>query len=240
MEFLLVILASIAIAYGLLKMPAKIKILDRDRAASSTPEPPRESAVIEESRSPDPPSIRVDRFLEKTTANDLGSPSKDSCYEDWKNRGDRHLVCGAYPEALEAYDRALELQPKASYLWQQRGETLKRLRRYQEAISSYDRAIEVSMNPIGRYQAWNGKGSLLFALQRYEESIAAYHQALAICPNGIGSSHILGLEGMAWSKLKHYEKAGDCYRQAYHKAIEVSEQTRFHLNDWRVRSAEQI
>ena len=50
---------------------------------------------------------------------------------------------GRYEEALEAYDRAIELQPDYALIWWYKGVVLNELGRYEEALESYDRIIEL-------------------------------------------------------------------------------------------------
>jgi tetratricopeptide (TPR) repeat protein len=53
---------------------------------------------------------------------------------------------GRYDEAIDAYDRALNINPDYSIVWNNKGVVLSRLGRYEEAIDAYDRAL--SINPV--------------------------------------------------------------------------------------------
>ena len=46
-----------------------------------------------------------------------------------------------YDEALEAYDRAIELQPDYDWAWARKGRTLRLLERYEDALECYNRAL---------------------------------------------------------------------------------------------------
>ncbi|MHC5897710.1 tetratricopeptide repeat protein, partial [Nostoc sp.] len=48
-----------------------------------------------------------------------------------------------YPEALEDFDRAIELNPKLDWAIANRGETYRLMKRYPEALKDFDRAIEL-------------------------------------------------------------------------------------------------
>jgi tetratricopeptide (TPR) repeat protein len=74
---------------------------------------------------------------------------------------------GRYEEALQAYDRALELNPDDSIVLNNKGLELDKLGRCEEALQAYDRALE--LNP-DYYDAWHNKGVALHKLGQYEEA----------------------------------------------------------------------
>jgi len=88
--------------------------------------------------------------------------------EVWLEQGSELANLGQYQEALEAYDRAINLRPDDPQAWYNKGNTLYDLGRYEEAIEAYDQAI--SFRP-DYPQAWYNKGAALGALGRYEEAI---------------------------------------------------------------------
>src|SRR5690606_13564368 len=77
---------------------------------------------------------------------------------------------GYAEEALTAYRRALEIEPKSAWAWARQGRTLRLLNRYEEALASYDRALE--LNPRFAW-AWTGKGQVLERLNQIERALAA-------------------------------------------------------------------
>ena len=71
-----------------------------------------------------------------------------------------------------AFDKAIEIDPKLAEAWNNKGEALSSQGNYGEAIKAYDRAINgfnevVKMNPklaefwTNLAQAWNNKGWIL-------------------------------------------------------------------------------
>jgi CHAT domain-containing protein/tetratricopeptide (TPR) repeat protein len=116
-----------------------------------------------------------------------------------------------YEEALNSYDKAIELEPIDHYIWHNRGGVLTMLGRHDEAIASYDKALEYK--PDYHY-AWQDRGVALRSLKREEESLASYDKALEIQPNEATTwSH----RGHALKKLKRYEEA----MMSYGKALEI-------------------
>src|SRR5690606_13965265 len=57
-------------------------------------------------------------------------------------------------EAIEAYNRAIELQPQSAWAWARKGRTLRLLNRYEEALAAYDKALAIQ--PTYAW-AWKGK-----------------------------------------------------------------------------------
>jgi len=99
---------------------------------------------------------------------------------EWFKKGDALDDRGRYKEAIECYDRALEIDPQFNKTWNNKGIALDDLGRYEEAIECYDRALEI--DPQYKW-AWNNKGLALDHLVSYEEAIKYYDRALAIDPN---------------------------------------------------------
>jgi len=85
-----------------------------------------------------------------------------------------------FGNALNSYDRALELAPNDADAYYNRGATLHAMKRFDDALASYDRAL--ALNP-GDAQAFNNRGVTLKEMQRFEEALASYDQALALVPD---------------------------------------------------------
>jgi Flp pilus assembly protein TadD len=52
----------------------------------------------------------------------------------WRMQGETLFRLRQYQQALVAFEQAIALDPKSSYLWRRKGETLLRLRRFVEAF----------------------------------------------------------------------------------------------------------
>ncbi|MFQ5892433.1 MAG: tetratricopeptide repeat protein, partial [Candidatus Methanofastidiosia archaeon] len=98
-----------------------------------------------------------------------------------------------YEEALQALDRALELDPEDVYAWYTRGLTLLNLQKYEEALQVFDRVLELDPEDV---YTWVGKGAALGNLQKYEEALQAFDRALELDPEDVytwfnkGSVHL--------------------------------------------------
>jgi|GEM_PF-3029890 len=125
--------------------------------------------------------------------------------------GYKNYLGGRYDRAMQAYEKAIELDPKYVAAWMAKGDVLCDMKKYSEAVGAYKNAIEI--NPRNG-TLWVAKGDALAALGRYNESIRAYDSATEIDP---GISAAWNNKGSALSDIGRYEDAVE----AYNKAIEA-------------------
>jgi len=142
---------------------------------------------------------------------------------EWLTAGYSLVVLNRLDGALQAFDRAIEIDQSFLHAWFYKGVVLSALKRYDEAILAYDRALVIDPNSGDVFM---NKGNALRDLKRYEEAIQAYDGALAIAPN---SSDVLIQKGNILYELNRYEEAIQAYDGAlvidqnnvkalYHKA----------------------
>ena len=113
---------------------------------------------------------------------------------------------GHFGEAVEAYDRAIKLQPDYAWAWARKGRTQRLLERYEDALGSYDEALRIQP----RYAwAWKGRGMILERLSRMPEALECYRTAAEIDPNDVwnwynqaDALHSLGNDEQAITALK--------------------------------------
>jgi tetratricopeptide (TPR) repeat protein len=99
--------------------------------------------------------------------------------KDWNKEGVDLNSLGKYDEAIEAFDKAIEIDPHSSLAWYNKGNALYSLNKLDGAVKAYDKSIEI--NP--KYpMAWNNKGVVLDNLNKHEEAIKAFDKAIEIDP----------------------------------------------------------
>jgi tetratricopeptide (TPR) repeat protein len=121
-------------------------------------------------------SVTLDNVTENATV------ANESNFIGLYNEGCILLVHGEYTEAIQFFDRAIEIKPQDELVWYQKGEALQKLGRYDESIASYDRFIE--QNPQDEF-VWYQKGLVLKALGRDSEAKAAFDKATLRLPTWI-------------------------------------------------------
>jgi len=133
--------------------------------------------------------ILIVNFVKSTNATDL------------YNRGETLSELMRYKDALDAYNRAVELRPDYVEAWKGQGNTLLELKRYEDALNAYDKAIQIQPNYL---EAWMGRGNALDRLQRYEDAINSFDGALKIQPNHLEAWNE---RGNVQIKLQQYSEA---------------------------------
>ncbi len=120
----------------------------------------------------------------------------------WYGKGDVFEAQGKYGAAVNAYDKALEIDPQNEYFWFSRGFDLYRLGRYNAAVQSYDRVIELDPSDLA---TWYNRGEALRMQGRYLDAIQSYDSAIEIDPKNANAWNSKGLA------LKALGRTGDAY-----------------------------
>jgi tetratricopeptide (TPR) repeat protein len=79
-------------------------------------------------------------------------------------------------EALTAYEKAIQLDPKNPQAWKEKALNSYVLGKYNESLAAYEKAIELEPEYAPAW-IWKGKGDALNALGRQTEAAAAYARA---------------------------------------------------------------
>jgi tetratricopeptide (TPR) repeat protein len=102
-------------------------------------------------------------------------------------RASDYLICGMqyddagnYKAAIEAYTRAIEMDPDFAEAFDKRGISYTKILMYRKALKDFSKAIDLKKNNA---EAFNHIGIIFYCLGEFEKSIAAYNKALEIDPN---------------------------------------------------------
>ena len=155
---------------------------------------------------------RLGRYQEATTnyytAIALQSGNKKVLLDHWYDLGCELVNLGQHEEAIAAFEKVLEIDPKFPDAWNGLGTSLNCLGRYKEAIAAFEKALEIDPK---FHKAWNGLGNSLGELGEYNEAIAVLGKVLEIEPkshivwNGLGIA-LNGLDRYSWA-IAAFEKA---------------------------------
>jgi tetratricopeptide (TPR) repeat protein len=136
------------------------------------------------------------------------SVSNESNPVEWYNKGDALSNLGRNDEALDCYEKAIDLDPNFVYAWSGKGWALSNLGRNDEALDCYEKAIDLDPNFM---YAWSGKGWALSNLDRNDEALDCYEKAIDLDPNFVNA---WSGKGWALSNLDRNDEALDCYEKA--------------------------
>jgi tetratricopeptide (TPR) repeat protein len=114
-------------------------------------------------------------------------------------------------DALQAFEKAIQLDPNYTNAWDGKGWSMYRQNNYEEALEAFEKAIQLDPNYTN---AWDGKGWSLYKLGKYEEALQPFERAIQLYSNHTGS-----WDGKGWTlyRLNKYDEA----IQAFEKAIEI-------------------
>lgn len=117
--------------------------------------------------------------------------------EDTKKTVDMHIGFGAfqmdkgeYDNALELFDKAIELDDRATLAYANKGTLYSRKEEYDQALFFYNKALEIQ--PTNK-EILSNKASVLESLGRSNELIATYKLILEQHPNDINALNDLGI-----------------------------------------------
>ncbi|KAF5091739.1 tetratricopeptide repeat protein [Methanospirillum sp. J.3.6.1-F.2.7.3] len=99
---------------------------------------------------------------------------------DWISKGSEFQKNGELDKAIEAFNKAIDINPKDEIAWNNKGTALVEQGKFNEAIEAFDKAININSD---FEDAWMNKGLILKNLGRYEEAIDAFEEVLRINPN---------------------------------------------------------
>ena len=116
-------------------------------------------------------------------------------------KGKLNLLDEKWKDAIEKFNKVLELDKKYFKAWNYRGMALLNLNNYKESINCFSKAIEI--NPEYAI-AWNNKGVALEKLDRHEESLKFFESAINIDPE---FTRALANKSIALSHLEDYTAA---------------------------------
>jgi tetratricopeptide (TPR) repeat protein len=132
----------------------------------------------------------------------------------WIQKGNALFYMEKYLEAIQSYDRAIQLDPNYADAWNNKGVSLNILGRYEEALNATNEAI--NLDP--QYpDAWNNRGVSLNNMGQYEEALNATNKAIEFNPQ---YSEAWNNKGASLNSIGRYEEA----LYAVNKSIELDPQ----------------
>ena len=110
-----------------------------------------------------------------------------------------------YEEALTAYSKATELNPKSEMAWRGKGTTLFSLKKYEDSLFAYRKAVKINPNEA---DCWWGLGLGLHYNRKYKEAVHAYNIALRIRPD---NARIWAGRGFLYASQNKYFESPSTY-----------------------------
>ncbi|MBI2006346.1 MAG: tetratricopeptide repeat protein [Nitrosopumilales archaeon] len=113
-----------------------------------------------------------------------------------------------FVEAIEYFDKILEVEPTDSIALGNKGAALTQLNKYEEALLIYNIALQIDPTNIN---ILNNKAATLFNLGKIDESLQTLDNILEIEPSNV---NVLILKGKVLSETKRYSEAFSIFKKA--------------------------
>jgi len=134
----------------------------------------------------------------------------------WYHKGvDLYYKHGKFQEALQSFDRVLEIEPDHAGAWNGRGICLKELGRYEEAIQCFNKVIAINPSDeevyYNRGEALEKLGKTNGDIKFFEEAIKSFDAVLNLNPYHV---YAWNYRGVCLKELGKYEEAKRCFDHA--------------------------
>lgn len=126
---------------------------------------------------------------------------------NWNNKGLSLNQLGQHKEALDCYERAIEINAGVAETWTNKGNGLHELGRLEQALDCYERALEIAP---GIAEIWSNKGVIVATLGRLDEALNCHDRALEINPR---SERAWFNKAVVLSHLGRFEESLECYNR---------------------------
>ena len=123
----------------------------------------------------------------------------------YSDKGDVLLELERYDEALECYDKVVELNTDNAWVHYRRWMALFELERYDEALECIDKVIKMEPNAADMHSS---KGATLLGLKRCNDALEYVDKAISKNPY---AANLYFGKGTMLANLKKYDEALECY-----------------------------
>lgn len=136
---------------------------------------------------------------------------KELTAKDYYERGKQHNDSGEYEQALEDFNKVIELDENYKGAYGSRGNVYYNLEEYKKALLDYEE--EEKKNGELAY-LYNNRGLVYYHLKQYDESISEFSKAIS---KGYNYANAYNNRGSVYAKLQKYKDS----ISDYNKAIEI-------------------
>jgi tetratricopeptide (TPR) repeat protein len=118
-------------------------------------------------------------------ADDFKPKATQRSAKGWNDLGELLLKTGALDKAAEAFQKAIELEPKLGRPYCNLARVKAAQRKYSEAVPFYEKGISLLESVKEKADAWNGLGNAYRKLNDYDKAINAYQKAVVLADEGV-------------------------------------------------------
>jgi len=136
--------------------------------------------------------------------------------EEWKVKGNECIEEKDWEEALECYEKSLEVDPDYARSIHNIGYVYYLMKDYDKALEYYDKALALAESGKDRSQlppelTLSNKGYLFISMARFEEALLCFDKALEFTPE---DPALWYNKGNVFYSIGKYEEAVRCFDKA--------------------------
>ncbi|NJK47905.1 tetratricopeptide repeat protein [Candidatus Gracilibacteria bacterium] len=135
-------------------------------------------------------------------------PAQDASEFEWLNWGNQLWRLRKYPEAIAAFDKAIQLKPDFYQAYYAKGTALDAQNKYLEAAAAYEQATKIQPS---FYEAWRDRAMVLDYAKKSSEALASIDKALQLQPQDFV---LFFRRGQILNSLERYKEAKEAFTQA--------------------------
>lgn len=126
----------------------------------------------------------------------------------WTAKGRQMLREGKYLEAVDAFNKSIELNPRSAFTFYSRGNGFTCLHIYRRAIMDFDTAIRLDPEHVDAYYH---RARMYVRLDNREQAIKDYDKVIELKPGHVRAYEERGSAGQAYEKLgNNQQSVEDC------------------------------
>ena len=165
--------------------------------------------------------LRLNRIPESLGSFEKALEMNPKYWEPWYGKGAVLAVLGSdhYDEAIEYFDKAIEIEPGKAVLYFSKGELLSRMDRLTEALTFYEQGLKYDTKDSC---GWCLKGLAFAKLKRYSEALDSFNKSLDLGPPDY-CTLVLVHKGMALTLLERIPEAKDSIKNVDEKKIDEAD-----------------
>jgi tetratricopeptide (TPR) repeat protein len=103
----------------------------------------------------------------------------------WDDLGELFLRMGSYTEAMDAFQKAIDLEPNSGKSYANLARTFVSQNNYKEAVPLYEKSINLFEDNKEKAAALNHLGNVYRKLNDYDNAIKAYQKAVVLADEGV-------------------------------------------------------
>jgi tetratricopeptide (TPR) repeat protein len=103
-------------------------------------------------------------------------------FDIWNELGNIYFKVGAFDEAIDAYNKAIELDFRIGWLYSNLGFAYAHKGKFAEAIPVYEKSIELLNSNEDKAVSWGRLAEAYQQLDRYDDALLAYQKAVELNP----------------------------------------------------------